>query len=302
MGPRYTKVHDIQRLAVADLARPPARCARRLAPKSIRNTHVVLRKALGDAERLGQMSRNSATAAKAPTVHRPEHRTWSSDDLRELLSACSDHRLSAAFVLLATTGMRRGEVLGLRWSDVDLDAAQLAVVQTLTTVGYAVVVSPRKTARSQRFVYLDAETVAVLRHHRHRQRHERIVAGPTWNVHHDLVFCDPVGEPFHPDHLTREFSRAAASAAVPRIRLHDLRHTYATLALKAGMHPKVVSERLGHATVGITLDLYSHVTPPIARDAAEIVANVIFGAAKPASPPTTSSRQGQTFGRPRWVP
>jgi integrase len=273
----------------ADLARPPRSGTRSLAPKSIRNTHVVLRKALADAERLGQVARNAAAAAKAPTVRRPEHRTWSSDDLREFLAATSDDRLAAAFVLLATTGMRRGEVLGLRWSDVDLDGAQLAVVQTVTTVGYAVVFSPPKTARSRRFVYLDAQTVAALRQHRRRQREERIEAGSAWDASHDLIFCDPVGQPLHPDCLTREFGRAAASADLSRIRLHDLRHTYATLALKAGVHPKVVSERLGHATVGITLDLYSHVTQPIARDAAEVVANAIFGDARQANPPTGPS-------------
>jgi integrase len=273
----------------ADLARPPRSGTRSLAPKSIRNTHVVLRKALADAERLGQIARNAAAAAKAPTVRRPEHRTWSSDDLRDFLRAASDHRLFAAFVLFATTGMRRGEVVGLRWSDVDLDAAQLAVVQTLTTVGYAVVVSPPKTARSRRFVYLDAQTVAVLRQQRQCQREERIAAGAASFAGHDLVFCDPVGQPLHPDHVTREFARAAAAAGLPRIRLHDLRHTYATLALKAGVHPKVVSERLGHATVGITLDLYSHVTPPIARDAADLVANAIFGAQESTRPPGATS-------------
>jgi integrase len=107
-----------------------------LAPKSVRNTHVVLRKALADAERLGLVARNVASSAKAPTARRPEFATWSSDDLRAFFAAVRDDRLYASFVLLAMTGMRRGEVLGLRWRDVDLDGAQLAVVQTLSTVGW----------------------------------------------------------------------------------------------------------------------------------------------------------------------
>ena len=109
-----------------------------------------------------------------------------------------------------------------------------------------------------------------------QQREERLIAGPVWDSSTDLVFRDEVGGLLHPDWFTREFRRLNLASALPPIRLHDLRHTYATLALNAGMHPKVVSERLGHATVGITLDLYSHVTPAIARDAANVVARSIF--------------------------
>jgi integrase len=116
----------------------------------------------------------------------------------------------------------------------------------------------------------------VLKGHRHRQREEQLAAGAAWDSSNDLVFRDELGGPLHPDWFSREFNLLVRRAGVPRIRLHDLRHTYATLALKTGVHPKVVSERLGHATVGITLDLYSHVTPAIARDAADAVAATIF--------------------------
>jgi integrase len=277
---------DVERF-YAELSRPHANGKPGLSAKSIRNVHVVLRKALADAERLGQVTRNAASVAKAPVAQRPEHATWTSDDLREFLNAACEDRLFAAFVLLATTGMRRGEVAGLRWVDIDLDGGRLAVVQTLTTVGYTVIVSPPKTARSRRFVYLDPHTVAVLREHRRVQRAERLAAGSAWDTSHDLAFCDVLGGPLHPDQLTRVFVRRTERAGLPRIRLHDVRHTYATLALKAGVHPKVVSERLGHATVGITLDLYSHVTPAIARDAADVVADAIF-----ATPLQTRGRFG----------
>ena len=247
-----------------------------LAPKTVRNTHVVLRKALADAERLGLVPRNAASAARAPTVRRPEFETWSSDDLKAFFASIKDNRLYAAFVLLSTTGMRRGEVLGLRWRDLDLDAGQLAIVQTLTTVKWEPIITQTKTQRSRRTIYLDTTTVAVLKEHKRRQREEQLAAGETWDKSNDLVFRDDLGRLVHPDWFLREFNLLVQNAEVPRIRLHDLRHTYATLALKTGVHPKVVSERLGHATVGITLDLYSHVTPGIARDAAEAVATTIF--------------------------
>ncbi len=249
-----------------------------LSPKTVRNTHVVLRKALSDAERLGLVGRNAAAAARPPAAQRTELATWSSDQLRAFLDGVRDDRLYAAFVLLATTGMRRGEALGLRWGDLDFDAGGLSVSNTWTTAGPGTVVSgPPKTSRSRRQVYLDVATLDVLRDHRRHQNEERLAVGPAWNSDCDHVFTDEFGEPFHPDRFSRLFHKYVAETKLPRIRLHDLRHSYATLALKAGVHPKIVSERLGHATVGVTLDLYSHVTPSIARDAADVVASRIIG-------------------------
>jgi integrase len=260
----------------ADLLRGGGRDGKPLSAKTVRNSHVVLRKALSDAERLGLVQRNAAATAKPPSFTRPEFATWSSEDLREFFTGIRGERIYPALVVLATTGMRRGEVLGLRWSDLDLDAGQLAIVQTLTAVNGEAVIGPTKTSRSRRTVYVDPQTVSVLREHRKRQREERLVAGPAWDTTTDLVFRDQAGGLAHPDWFSREFRRVVAASGSTPIRLHDLRHTYATLALKAGVHPKVVSERLGHATVGITLDLYSHVTPAIARDAANVVADRIF--------------------------
>ena len=249
-----------------------------LSAKTVRNTHVVFRKALSDAERLGLVVRNVASSARAPVSTRPDYVTWSSDELREFFGAVRHDRLFAAYALLATTGMRRGEVLGLRWGDIDFDGLQLAVSQTLTTVGYnTIAIGPPKTAKSRRHIFLDAQTVEVLREHRKRQRQERLALGPEWDTSSDLVFRDEIGGSIHPDWFSRRFDLIVRSMDVPRIRLHDLRHTYATLALKAGVHPKVVSERLGHATTGITLDLYSHVVPSIAREAADVVASRIYG-------------------------
>ena len=146
---------------------------------------------------------------------------------------------------------------------------------------------PPKTLKSRRQVYLDPATVDALRSHRARQNEERLAAGPAWDTDCKYVFTDELGGRFDPETFSKLFRRYAAQADLPEIRLHDLRHSYATLALKAGVHPKVVSEQLGHATVGITLDLYSHVTPSIARDAANVVASRILDV------PIAGSESGQ---------
>jgi integrase len=190
--------------------------------------------------------------------------------------AVQNDRLYAACALLVTTGMRRGEVLGLRWADVDFDDRQIAITQTLSTAGKELVIGPPKTPRSRRHVFLDVQTVDVLRDHRKRQKIEQLAAGPGWERGSDLVFRNEIGNVVNPDVFSRGFKKIIRSLDVPIIRLHDLRHTYATLALKAGVHPKVVSERLGHARVGVTLDLYSHVVPSIAREAADVVASQIY--------------------------
>lgn len=123
---------------------------------------------------------------------------------------------------------------------------------------------------------LDPETVSALRNHRRRQNEERLRAGEAWSADGDYVFTNEVGEPIHPSPFSRLFAARVRQAKLPTIRLHDLRHTYATVALGAGVHPKIVSERLGHATIAVTLDLYSHVTPAIDAEAAALVASKIF--------------------------
>jgi integrase len=259
--------------AAAGDARPERSSAE---PKTVRGIHVVLRKALADAERLGLVVRNAAAAANPPVPPKYEHTTWTAEQLARFLDAIESERLAAAFVLLATTGMRRGEALGLRWGDVDLEAGRLSIVQTITTVREQMVISPPKTARSRRSVSLDRMTVAALRDHRRRQNEERLRAGEAWSGVGDLVFTNEVGAPVHPSSLSRLFESSVRRSGLPRIRLHDLRHTYATVALAAGVHPKIVSERLGHATIAVTLDLYSHVTPAIDAEAAALVASKIF--------------------------
>lgn len=193
--------------------------------------------------------------------------TWSAEELRHFLKSIQGDRLYAAFLLAATTGMRRGEVLGLRWRDVDLAAARVSIRQTLITIGYELAWSTPKTDRGRRNVALDPTTVEALRAHRAQQLEERLLLGPSFRDD-DLVFCQPDGAPIHPDSLCGLFERFAKRASLPRIRFHDLRHTHASLALTAGVHPKVVSERLGHADIALTLNTYSHAIPALQETAA----------------------------------
>jgi integrase len=244
-----------------------------LSAKTVRNVHIALRRCLADAERFGLVQRNVAALVKPPTPERPELSTWDAAEMRTFLTAMQGDRNEAAYRLIATTGMRRGEALGLRWSDIDLGSCRVTINRALSVIDGELVWSQPKTARSRRSVSLDPETVSTLRAHRAHQLEERIAAGNAWDDA-DLVFCDALGGPLHPDRFTRAFGSAAKRAGVKPIRLHDLRHTWATLALQAGVHPKVVSERLGHATTGITLDIYSHVQPELDASAAATVAQL----------------------------
>jgi integrase len=249
-----------------------------LAPKTIRSIHNLIHKALRDAERKQLVQRNVASAADPPKVHRAmEMRTWSASELRSFLHGVRDHRLYAAFLLAATTGMRRGEVLGVRWRDIDFAGRRLAIRQTGLSINYAVSFGTPKTARGRRSIALDTATLAALQEHRQRQLPERALLGSGY-VDRDLVFARLDGSPVHPDYFSQAFDRAVARSGLPRIRLHDLRHTHATLGLAAGIPPKVMSDRLGHATVAFTQDVYVHSIPSLESDAAERVADLIFEA------------------------
>ncbi len=271
--PRSRPLH-IEEL-YANLLQEGRRYGGALAPKTVRNIHIALRRSLADAHRFGLVPRNVAALVKPPAPVRAELSTWTAEEMRQFLAAVADDRLMPAFRLLASTGMRRGEVLGLRWSDVDLARSRLRVNRSFTAVDEALVWASPKTTRSRRTLSLDPETVGVLRAHRARQTEEKLEAGPAW-IEDGLVFCNELGGPLQPDRFTRAFTAAARRSGMRPIRLHDLRHTWATLALQAGIHPKVVSERLGHATTGITLDIYSHVQPELDAHAATTVAQ-LFG-------------------------
>jgi len=249
-----------------------------LSPRSVRYVHTIAHRAFKDAVRWGRLVRNPADAADPPRATSsgsPDMTTWTADQLRRFLDGVHDDRLSAAYVLLATTGMRRGEALGLRWADLDLDHGQAAIRQTVIAVNHVPTLGTPKTAKGRRTVRLDAATVAALREHRKRQAAERLQMGAGW-TDHGLVFCRVDGGVLNPERFSRSFGDRVRQLGLPKIRLHDLRHGWATMALGAGVHPKVVQERLGHANIGITLDVYSHVTAGLHDDAAERVASLVF--------------------------
>jgi len=240
-----------------------------LSPRTVRYCHTLLRRALGDAVAWGLMERNPAALIRAPRNRVPMPKTWTAEELGVFLTSVREERLYAAWLLCATTGMRRGEVLGLSWPEVDLEQSRIQIVKALVCVRYKPQVSDPKTARGRRAVELDPQTTCALAVHRKAMAGEgQDLAG--W------VFCGQDGSPVHPVSLTRLFRIRARREGLPPIRFHDLRHTYASIALAAGIHPKVVSERLGHANITITLDTYSHVLPSLHKEAADKVAGIIL--------------------------
>jgi integrase len=253
--------------------------AKGLSAKTVRNIHVLIHRALRDAVRKNLVPRNAAEAADPPKLNRANHeemRTWTPEQLRVFFDGIAEHRLAAAYVLAATTGMRRGEVLGVRWRDVDFKARRLHVQQTVLSVEYKLVLGRPKTRRGERKIALDAETIRVLTSHCAAQRREKELFGAGYNDH-GLVFAREDGSPVHPDYFSQTFDRAVKRLQLPRIRLHDLRHTHATLGLAAGIHVKVISDRLGHATTSFTQDVYMHAIPAVEEDAADQIADLVFG-------------------------
>jgi len=253
--------------------------AQGLAPRSVRQAHVVLHSALRQAVRWGMVGRNAADGVIIPRAEPSEMATLTSEQLHVLFESTNGQSLHAVWVLLATTGLREGEALGLKWSDIDMEKATLVVRRALQRHGSAgfVMVDP-KTTRSRRTIHLSRIAVQALTEHRARQREIRLLAGAKWGTDlGDLVFCSRSGSPMSSSWLNVVFKRELAKAGLPRIRIHDLRHTAATLLLTRGVHPKVVQDMLGHSTVTLTLDTYSHVTPSLHKEAADHMDSLLGG-------------------------
>lgn len=237
-----------------------------LAARSVQYVHATLRAALEDAVREELLPRNVAKLVRAPRPVTAEREPLTPDQARTLLKSTTDDRLHALFVVLVLLGLRRGEALGLRWRDIDLDARVLRVRQTLQRIEHRLQYLPPKTRRSKRTVPLPAACVTALRHHAERQDAERAAALDPWPVC-DLVFTTPIGTAIDPRNFTRLFQAQCETAGVPVVRLHDLRHTCVSLLLSLGVSPRVVMEIAGHTALEMTMNVYGHVDMDDRREA-----------------------------------
>jgi len=240
-----------------------------LSSTTVHHLHAMLHRALKQAVRWNLAQRNVADFADPPRVQHHEITTLSAKQASDLLAAAHGDRLEALYVMAVTTGMRQGELLGLRWRDVDLDRSSVQIRSTMQAAKGGLKFAETKTRGSRRHVLLPARTVEALRRHRAVQAQERLRTGAAWEDN-DLVFANEVGRPIAAGNLLkRSFEPLLRRAGLPRMRFHDLRHSAATLLLEQGIHAKIVQEMLGHTRISTTLDLYSHVTPTMQRQAAD---------------------------------
>jgi integrase len=271
----------------------PTDGARPLSRKSVLEIHTVIRGALSDALVRGIINRNVASVAHRPTIRNVppvEPRAWEEGQLRTFLQAAAGHRLYPAFRLSAATGMRRSEVLGLKWSDIDWAKSRISVDRGLVSVGYERQVTRCKTENSRRLVELDPTTLTMLASWRDWQEASNAWLGgnvPEW------LFPGEDGGATHPHAFSQAFERIARRAGLPATRLHDLRHTHASLLIKDGVPLKVVSERLGHAKASFTMDTYQHVMPGMQADAARTYERII------ATPTPSRRRPSASTGSTR---
>lgn len=262
-----TSIRRIRYQQIDTLLHPTT--GRGLAPKTVYEIHLIIRGALTDAHRRGLVTRNVALVARAPkqrSLQRIEGVSLTEAELRQLLRTAAGHRFFPVFRLTATTGMRRNEVLGLKWSDVDFACKRLHLNRGLVAVGYEVHQTRGKTKTARRAIELDGTTIAVLEGWRAYQAAEFAAVGI--DPGDEWVFTDGDGEPIHPHAVYEAFRRIVHNAGIPAMRFHDLRHTHGSLLIKEGVPVKVVSERLGHAHIAHTLETYQHVLPGMHAEAA----------------------------------
>ncbi len=248
-----------------------------LSPVTVRYVHAVLHHALDDAVKWGLLNRNVTDAVKAPKKTRREMHVWNVEQVGCFLRAAADDSFEALWRLAVFTGMRRGELLALHWSDLDFDAEALFVQRTLSRGITARLEEGEPKSRSgRRRISLSATVVDSLKRHRVHQLEHRLATGEAYEDR-GYVFANETGGHLHPNFLYGRFTSLIVRAGVPTIRFHDLRHTSATLMLAEGVHGKIVQERLGHSSIAMTLDLYSHVTDDMQRQAADRLDAVLAG-------------------------
>jgi integrase len=250
-----------------------------ISNRSILHAHRILHQALDQAMKWGMVQRNVAKLVDPPKPRRMEMQVWDEDQLEAFLEFSRRSRYHIAFALLASTGMRVGEALALTWDNVDFDAKKIRVTRALSYTGKGYKFEEPKTDSGRRSIDLPPSMVAALKKHKATQAEERLRAGTAWQEN-GLVICTSIGTPVLQHNLRMLFARMVKNAGLPPIRLHDLRHTHATILLKKGVHPKIVQERLGHSDITVTLNTYSHVIPGL-QEAAALAIDSIFTQKEP---------------------
>jgi len=248
-----------------------------LSARTIRYHHAVIHKALQTAVKWGLVSRNVADGVDVPRIYRNEMQTWDEYEINRFLETAKSSPYYALFHTALFTGMRRSELLGLQWQGIDFIFSQIYVNRSLHHLknGSYVFTQP-KSAKSRRTIALSPSAILTLKEHKEKQVLERAMLGIPLKDD-DLVFNTLEGKPLRPNTITRAWTMLAARAGVKVIRLHDARHTHASIMLKQGIHPKIVQERLGHASISMTLDTYSHVAPGLQQAAAESFDKLLNG-------------------------
>lgn len=248
-----------------------------MSPASIRTRHAGLRSALQYAVNEGWIAQNPASRIPLPKIPRREMQALTEEQLHRLIETTLDPSWRCLWALLGSTGIRVGEALGLRWSYVDLDRRTLQVVASLSRISGVWYLHPPKSARSRRLISLSRSATEHLRIRRRVQALDKLRCGPAWKNDRELVFTSPAGNPVYGTQASEILDRDIEAAGLPRIRVHDLRHTAATIALQRGIHPKVVQDMLGHSSIAVTLDVYSHTMPGLHQQLADAMDSVLGG-------------------------
>jgi integrase len=269
-------VADVQNLLATKLAGGPEGKPKPLSVSSVRRIRSVLAQALADCVVEGTLTRNVAALAKPPKAQRAEGRTLTPAQAKQLLKAMGAHRLGSLFGLMLSTGLRRGEALGLRWEDVDLKKRVVVVRRQLQRVGGELVTNDVKTAKSRRAVNIAPPVVKMLKSRKAAQAKDRLAAGEAWEET-GYVFTTQLGTPLDPRNIQRDFQTICTKAGIGKWHPHELRHSAASLMLAAGVPIQVVSDVLGHSSIRMTADVYGHVLQPQREEAAAALAGVLFG-------------------------
>lgn len=247
-----------------------------LSVRNVRYIHVIINEALKQAQNERLITFNPATAAKQPKEEKKEMKVLDEKQIKDFLTVASERRLYAAYYLELSTGLRRGELLGLRWNSVDFKNNTIAVKEQLVNTKNGPVFQSPKSQKSKRKITVDSEAIKILKEHKKKQAEEILKAGSAY-VKNDLVFPTEIGTPTSPRNFFRSFKAVLKAAGLPDIRFHDMRHTFSVLSLQAGIDVKTLQQDLGHHSAAFTLDVYGHITEKMKKEAAEKRGNILKG-------------------------